>query len=587
MNSQAVLEHTKQIVGRAGLSDDESSNFLMILKYTQQHSGYELNLGISSQYEFVIQNLIRAGESNENSPQTFALLKIAHEEANIPTMEDAYHIMGDKHPLVPLTKIISFENNVNEYKSALFTTYPYGTIKTIVIQNILSIKKGKINEIRTHKTTQYIMGEKLNDKFTAKLSEGDEAVSLSLTIVFPEESKKKVRAFTVYKKLGKVPNPELVGNSFGGDYPALNSSTLTKPTNIKTPSGANVRIGLGRLCTENDDYSYPVTSGHSDNDFSTDALLPLSGYFDFQGVIKLFDGLPKGRLHVFLSYVNGGVHTVYSTNHPQQDALGVLSGFTVPSSKRISWDWSDKNSDIFKHNDYLNFYKNQPQGKSIEINFELSVVIDDGSGAEKTGYGNFYSDPEKRTGQGFLSAPYLDIYWGCLIEGTKILLADGSLKEVEKFKGDGTEKVKTGKGVDRFVTATITGTEKFPCVTLDDDKDGFLMLTRDHPVVTDKGVILAKNLKKGDILITQNGKSTIINIGEKYYNGRIWNLEIGSMEEASRDETTFFADGFLVGDYSMQQHYCQENKKNQRKDPWKVLPPEWLVDYQNFINEAK
>ncbi|MCP5108332.1 MAG: hypothetical protein GY950_33405, partial [bacterium] len=178
-----------------------------------------------------------------------------------------------------------------------------------------------------------------------------------------------------------------------------------------------------------------------------------------------------------------------------------------------------------------------------------------------------------------------DFYEGCFAAGTNILIADGSSKEIEASTGNGDERVKTGSGEILNVIGTTRGTEPLPMIRIKDEKGGDVLITDGHPVFTvSRGVVLAGNLKKGDIVKRIDGNAKITSITYEAYDGMVYNLRLGSLEGGGRDKTSLFANGILMGDNMMQRYYGRLDKQkdlNQKNVLERGLPKEWLKDYQH------
>ncbi|HEU4562397.1 MAG TPA: Hint domain-containing protein, partial [Longimicrobium sp.] len=198
----------------------------------------------------------------------------------------------------------------------------------------------------------------------------------------------------------------------------------------------------------------------------------------------------------------------------------------------------------------------------------------------------FTSDTSQASSPNTVMVPQLDIIEGCLPDGVKIRMEDGSEKLVESFQGYGNEKVRSRNPASRAVTATTWGSEAKPLVSLRTSGGHSLLLTETHPVITPRGPVMAFQLKRGDVVLTEGGQATLTEVSRRA-NPRpvpVHNLRVGSREEAARGQTTFFANGILVGDQQMQRHvYLQSRTPRQRsrEEIMAALPREWHRDFQN------
>ncbi|MCP5108008.1 MAG: hypothetical protein GY950_31755, partial [bacterium] len=157
-------------------------------------------------------------------------------------------------------------------------------------------------------------------------------------------------------------------------------------------------------------------------------------------------------------------------------------------------------------------------------------------------------------------------------------------KEIEAFTGNGDETVKTGSGEILNVIGTTLGVEPLPMIRIKDEKGGDVLITDGHPVFTvSRGVVLARNLKEGDIVKRIDGNAKITSITSESYDGMVYNLRLGTLEDGGQDKTSLFANGILMGDNMMQRYYGRLDKQkplNQKNVLKHGLPKEWLKDFQ-------
>jgi intein/homing endonuclease len=188
--------------------------------------------------------------------------------------------------------------------------------------------------------------------------------------------------------------------------------------------------------------------------------------------------------------------------------------------------------------------------------------------------------------------PEVDILDGCLAKGTRIRLADGTEREVESFSGGGKENVRSGRspvGSGRRVLGNTRGVEPIPVVRIEDGDGRSLLLTEKHPVVTQDGVVAARDLEVGDVVLTEAGPRELVMVGRQRYDDEIFNLKLdGSEDEVTAGETTMYANGFLVGDARLQRHLSRQamERRTERSaaEILEQLPPAW---HRDFLNAQK
>lgn len=174
----------------------------------------------------------------------------------------------------------------------------------------------------------------------------------------------------------------------------------------------------------------------------------------------------------------------------------------------------------------------------------------------------------------------------CLAAGTMIQMADGSLRPVEDLaSGDRVFNTFHDGAKGLTVTATALGFEPVPMVRLESDRGHSAFMTEMHPVMTpDRGIVFARDLEEGDLVMTEGGVSVLTKAAREDYDGQVYNLKLGTdLEKAAlgaEDRTLLYADGFLVGDGQIQGKYESKHLAEKMSgDVLDRLPVEWHQDY--------
>lgn len=135
----------------------------------------------------------------------------------------------------------------------------------------------------------------------------------------------------------------------------------------------------------------------------------------------------------------------------------------------------------------------------------------------------------------------LMLRWGCLAEGTKILMADGSEKEIQNIqKGD---LIINSKGESVRVTELITGTEQYiyRAVTEGGRK---VSASYNHPFVTEQGDKLLFSFDYQTKLLVKEGGQYVYDLLSccypEEYNGNVYSITVEG------GENTVIADGFVT-----------------------------------------
>lgn len=211
---------------------------------------------------------------------------------------------------------------------------------------------------------------------------------------------------------------------------------------------------------------------------------------------------------------------------------------------------------------------------SLADNMVAAVTISSSAPPDHSGDGPFYQQIDP-----------LQVFYGCLAEGTGILLADGSTRAVEGVVVQRDRVRADGSGRALQVVGNSKGREPIPMLHLTDEAGHELLLTEGHPVVTTSGVKLAKELSFADRLVTVDGPSALVGMERRKFDGAVWSLDLGSDEgELRPEERTLFANGILVGDLTAQAHY-EEAFKTRKPHILERLPEEFHGDY--FAHAAR
>ncbi|HRI63750.1 MAG TPA: Hint domain-containing homing endonuclease [Polyangium sp.] len=153
------------------------------------------------------------------------------------------------------------------------------------------------------------------------------------------------------------------------------------------------------------------------------------------------------------------------------------------------------------------------------------------------------------------STPPVQIWWGCLAEGTKIAMADGRKVAIQNVTvGDKVISDKDGRILT--VVGITEGAERRPMVRVSDDHGHHVTMSASHALpIGDGKVIQAQEVQVGDLIETSDGMARVTHVERPQLDAGVYNLELGTDEQlAGLDprSTTMYADGVLVGDSRMQ-----------------------------------
>jgi hypothetical protein len=249
-----------------------------------------------------------------------------------------------------------------------------------------------------------------------------------------------------------------------------------------------------------------------------------------------------------------------------------------PDQKILSWDMTGPNSAFFddgcrqvQNTVYLTMRLQLPvQDTTFGTNEWLSQTLSNQPGSQSNDF--TYDDIEMTN--------------GCLAAGTMLQMADGGLVAVEDVSMGAHVFNSTHHGAHGLtVTDTAVGFEEVPMVRLVADRGHSVLMTEMHPVQTpDRGIVLAKDLEEGDLVVTVSGVSALYRVGREEYGGKVYNVKLGTEHEQAalggEDLTLVYANGFLVGDGQVQSKYeAIAAAEGMQGDVLARLPSQWHLDY--------
>lgn len=134
------------------------------------------------------------------------------------------------------------------------------------------------------------------------------------------------------------------------------------------------------------------------------------------------------------------------------------------------------------------------------------------------------------------------LFWGCLAEGTLILMTDGSEKEIQTIaKGD---KLLNSKGETVTVTNVIMGSKEIIYHTYTESGKK-ISATLLHPFATASGDMLLRNFQAETRLMVKNADEYIYELIEncypEQYSGTVYSLEVDG-----GSDKTIIANGFVT-----------------------------------------
>jgi hypothetical protein len=360
---------------------------------------------------------------------------------------------------------------------------------------------------------------------------------------------------------------------------------------IKAPNNL-ISICIDRSWTSDCDYIVPITPGQG----YQQVKLPLKGNVrlasnhvfdrakidDIRDQCSLDPGCRVGELKIVLANVGGGCdvkngNELYASMKALWNRVFVSPPWAPQDDKTLEWDLTDVHAAFFdagctQMQNQVKFTVTIPlymksSGFPVQ-NFESSITITNDDQVAR---------PDHRL-------PPSTMTNSCLAEGTQIHLGNGKLAPIESLR-IGQEVFSPHDLEDHALTITDTakGSERAPMVRIRDEAGHTLLMTEMHPIATpDRGMVQARALRNGDVVMTRNGPSKLTEVSREPYSGQVYNLKVGSKTELASlgpDQTSMYANGFLVGDGQIQSKYEVLSMKQEYRTTIEQLPERWRRDY--------
>lgn len=344
-------------------------------------------------------------------------------------------------------------------------------------------------------------------------------------------------------------------------------SSITNLAPMPLQGQTFTKLCLGRTGT---DCTYTPVGGSSSN-----VIMPVQGSVTFSSPINTAPATPNSA---WVSMARpdtgqGGGCSILNTTDFFGDPNTVINGNT------ISWNFAN-----------MQFQPIQSGCLNVNATAIYTLTLGLTIGNLPQTFVSITSSPTTDpTNPNFKKIPELQIFWSCLADGTLVTLKGGKKIKIENVK-DGQEVMVDASGRTDVVESKLRGKESVPIIVLRTAGKRMLRLTVGHPVITDKGPVLAGNLKVGDVVMTQGGPDKLTKVSHKKFGGYVWNLNVGkppmSLNDPKVTGSTFLADGIVVGDNVMQFVENRKDQINHAKRSMRHAPPEWARDIQSAVEDA-
>jgi hypothetical protein len=513
------------------------------------------------QYRFYLNQLKLAGLTPQRSPQLFRRLDVARRRSQSSPPRGP--VLKDGAAGGPTAANIITDLKTNDqltFVANALSSIPGGSYATVLTLGLYDVNNNPIGA--TQQTTQFNQGQ--NVKISAQgqfqsraATNGQLAQALGTYFYEDKDGNAYQGAFAVRSAFypQNITNlaPKVINN------PNLISICLDRMGSL---SGCDYACPQGLNCTRTTQPPNQVPN----------VIFPINGsitYFDDIDPIQYDQqGNPTNAFSlVTVVFTQSGGNCLQSlTTNFFKDPNTVVNG------KTLSWNFNPAQFGTACY----------PATSPTTYSFSVYVSV------KGSPVWAFINNTGTTPAQSTLIIPATQMVIGCLAEGTTILMEDGSERRVERF--DARERIiSDSKGTALTVANTLFGNEHNPMFMIKTDKGQTLLLTDAHPVITKRGVVLARRLKTGDIVRTTKGDAKITSVTTERFNGKVWNLDVGAPEDKVKftpENTTFYANGILVGDSKMQGYWDLVD----RRDPRSVIqsiPKRWHRDYLNYIAGEK
>jgi len=321
-----------------------------------------------------------------------------------------------------------------------------------------------------------------------------------------------------------------------GGSSLVDSFTIDDPKTSKT---GNILILYNRTAGEGEDtkYYYPDVSKDSNN--MVEVNIPIKGSIKFKSdVTKAQYSTTSQTTDILVEFSDNGS---ISFNYKPEEIKNFFAWDAPTHTLSFSFprDWKTKlNTSDLGTNTVLtlrcSFYLDVTYGENISI---VGCCI---NSVSTLGPGEQYYNSTKPS----VRVPLITVRWGCFGKDTKITMADGTQKLISDIKAG--DQVLSEKKESLTVKELIYGHED-AVIYMKTDAGEELAVSESHPVVTQRGIVAARDLNAGDLLVRADGsQASLAALYKKDYHDTVYNLKIDSVPRV------IIANGFLAGDFEAQ-----------------------------------
>ncbi|MCP3101097.1 Hint domain-containing protein [Myxococcus sp. K15C18031901] len=577
--------HNQQGVGEPGrLTKAEWATFLSDQKYLHSIARPDvrirLNLADESQYRFAMSRLKLAGKTPDNSPYLFKALEQRRQDhiakgykpGLLPQASNSLVGTADLQEMHLIEEASIGETTpvANDGLGTASTTFPGGAIYTYVDVSYTDASGAALGNLEW--SEEFDGGRKLTINSQGNLALTTQRRYRVSSYKVEESAAEGVLDSYIYKEVGLNGGPEV------NEAPRLTPPNVLAPLDVAFNDNL-ISVCLNRTWTQDCDYDLTGNLNSVKLPLQGSISVTSSHVFDSTEIDRFKTNLngglavpEAGHLKLILTNSGGGCDVTDGTTLVAKMAQFWNRVTLSADKKTFSWDLTGTNAAFFDDG-----------CRQVQDDVKLTAFITLPLISAGTTYRSsitLSNDPAAiRPDYVFKK---ITVTNSCLAAGTEIELAEGKPATIETLKAG--DHVTNPFAPSLTVMDTAVGIETTPMVRIRSESGRSLLMTEMHPIqVAARGMVQARELKKGDLVMTRTGPSKLVEVRREAFTGKVYNVKVGTQAEQSTlgaDQTAVYANGFLVGDGQIQKKYESIALQPKTGDMLARLPSRWHRDYQ-------
>lgn len=526
----------------SAMSEVEHSTHRYVMDMLRPHVPHTLDLSDDRQYEFLKSHLQRAGLSTDTHPDVFDTIETARQNHQADgaaperlVNQPDYSAPGTWGATSIITSLGIDSANKVATASALTATPSYVTRNYQILT--LWDMTNPSSPVQIASTTNDIPLGGTYDEIvvSGQIAGGIDAEVVFLNSIVPatDDENSNLKAGRPAFFVQASGTTQLTRDSANDPIQPL---SVTNP--VTTSGRPYVKVALNRTSQQQPDCDYIYQTGSS----GPTPIVAIGGQgtavWDPNSPIQvpLADSGPTPNFFAFLTLTKPGSGGIFISNQ-----TSLVQYFSVSNGSTLTWDFSP-----------YNFGQAAPWSAGDTVDYYLSVGVLIGNNTSYSTLTVSVQPCDPNDNSCFQVLPIIFV-WGCLAAGTAVLLADGSSVNVEDVvPGMSVAAGRDGRRLQ--VAETFIGREQDPLIRLSTGSGRTVLVTAEHPLVTDGGMKLARDLRLGDSVMTVAGAEIIVATTNESHVGAVYNLALRTADASAPpiEDATHFANGFLVGDHRAQ-----------------------------------